>query len=138
MGLHPKKGVTSIEIAKEYAHRIWEERDLSAIDTLLAENIVIHSSFGYYQGKAKMTEVVSAYYTAFPDLKVVTDFTISEEDKALIHWSASGTHLGVFKDIPPKGKKISYTGVTIYRTAYQKIVEYWAYLDLHHLMQQLK
>ncbi|CRX38120.1 ester cyclase [Estrella lausannensis] len=133
-----KKESTAKDIAMEYVQRIWDEKDMTAIDTLMAEEIVIHSSFGYYQGRAKMREVVSAYYSAFPDLKVSNDFIISEGDKTMIHWQASGTHLGNFKELPPRGKKISYTGVTIYRTAHEKIVEYWAYVDLHYLMQQLK
>lgn len=125
-------------IAEEYAHRIWELKDLSAIDSLLDSGIVIHSSLGTFHGREEMRRVVHAWMSAFPDLKVVNISALIQGDRTAIQWKAQGTHQGTFKGIPPTGKKVAYEGLTLYRIQEGKIVEYWAYLDMQHLIQQLQ
>lgn len=126
------------KIAQEYAHRIWDKRDLKAIDELLAKDVIIHSLLGNFHGPEAMRAVVLAWYEAFPDLKVSNELIISENDLVSIQWNAKGTHLGAFKGHSPSGKTVSYSGVTVYRLAHGKITEYWAYLDMNHLFNQIK
>lgn len=66
------------------------------------------------------------------------ELIISENDLVSIQWNAKGTHRGEFKGRKPKGKSVSYSGVTIYRIKNGKIVEYWAYLDMQHLLSQIE
>lgn len=127
-----------MSVAEQYANRIWGKRDLSAINELLYPEVIIHSSFGDFQGPETMKTVVEAWLTGFPDLIVKNKALISEGDLIVIHWQAYGTHRGKFKDIPPTGKPISYAGVTIYRIKNDKIIEYWAYLDMQHLLNQIR
>lgn len=129
--------MTVKEIAKQYAEDIWDRKDLSAIDHYLDQHVLIHSLLGKFYGHEAMREVVVAWQKAFPDLQVINSNLIAENDLAVIHWEAKGSHLGEFKGISPSGKKISYSGVTIYRILNGKIIEYWAYLDMQHLMKQL-
>lgn len=129
--------MTVKEIAKQYSEGIWDKKDLSSIEKFLDQHVLIHSLLGKFYGHDAMREVVVAWQKAFPDLQVNNNTIIEENDIAVIHWEANGTHLGEFKGIQPSGKKISYSGVTIYRILNEKIIEYWAYLDMHHLMKQL-
>lgn len=39
--------------------------------------------------------------------------------------------------IESSGKLVSYSGVTVYRIKNSQIVEYWAYLDMQHLLSQI-
>ncbi|QLH35915.1 MAG: ester cyclase [Parachlamydiaceae bacterium] len=126
------------QIAESYAHRIWDLKDLSAIDDLMHKDIILHSLLGDFKGKESMRNVIQAWYEGFPDLKVENLSILSENDQVVIHWKASGRHQGEFKGIPASGKKVSYAGVTIYRIQEDKISEYWAYLDLAHIFQQIK
>ncbi len=121
-------------IAEDYADRIWNKKDLSAIDDYLDKAVVIHSLLGDYHGIEAMKEVVRAWFKAFPDLIVSNIAEIGEKDTIVLHWKAQGTHRGEFKGRAPTGKKVSYAGVTIYRIQKHKIVEYWAYLDMQHLL----
>ena len=125
-------------IAEEYAERIWNNKDLSAIDELLDPQIVIHSSLGQFQGKEAMRRIVEVWLTAFSNLNVKTLATISDQDLVVLHWEAKGTHLGEFKGLSATGKPVSYSGVTIYRLENGKITEYWAYVDMLHLLDQIK
>ena len=124
-------------IAINYAHRIWNEKDLSAIDEVLDEKIVIHSLLGDFHGPESMKKVVQSWLTAFPDLTVENTAVIGEQDIIVLHWHAQGTHIGEFKGIQPTGNAVFYSGVTIYRISENKIVEYWAYLDMQHLFKQI-
>lgn len=125
------------EIAEKYARRIWDKKDLSAIEDLLDPKIVIHSLLGDFHGQESMRKVVQAWFIGFPDLIVKNTSTVCEKDLAIIQWQAQGTHQGEFKGIKPTGRSISYTGVTIYRIHGAKITEYWSYLDMNHLLQQI-
>lgn len=49
----------------------------------------------------------------------------------------SGTHLGIFLGIPPTGKRVTVTGIEIFRLAGGKIVEHWNNYDDLGLFQQL-
>lgn len=125
------------KIAETYAHRIWDKKDLGAIDDLFDQQCVIHSSLGDFHGPASMKKVVQAWLEAFPDLTVKNSSIISENDLVMIQWQAHGSHQGKFKGIKQSGKTVSYEGVTLYRIREGKIAEYWAYLDMQHILKQI-
>lgn len=128
---------TCKNIALDYAEKVWNDKDVGVIDALTERNILIHSLLGDFQGNHRLKEVVNAWLKGFPDLTVKNTLIIAENDLVSIQWAAQGTHQGVFKDIQPTGNHVSYSGVTIYRIKDDKIVEYWAYLDMQHLLNQL-
>lgn len=130
--------MTGKNIAKEYAHRIWDQQDLNAIHDLLDPGIIIHSSLGDFKGPEAMQKVVYAWLIGFPDLAVTNKAVICEHDLVVIHWQAKGSHNGSFKGIHPTGNSVSYDGVTIYRIKDYKIIEYWAYIDMQHLLNQIR
>ncbi len=129
--------MTIKQTALSYAERIWNNQDLTAIDDLLDDKCTIHSLLGNSHGKEYMKTVVKTWLNAFPDLQVKNTAIICENDLVVIHWQAQGTHLGEFKGIPATHKPISYAGVTIYRIIENKITEYWAYLDIQHIIEQI-
>lgn len=132
---HEREIIT--QVAETYAHRIWECKDLQAIDELIHQNCVIHSLLGDFYGPQSMKSVVRTWLNGFPDLVVKSTSVICEQDLVVIQWQAHGSHQGEFKGIQPTGRSISYSGVTIYRINQSKIVEYWAYIDMKHLLDQI-
>ena len=126
------------KVAESYALDIWDKKDLSAVERYFHADCLIHSSLGAFQGKEAMRQVVEAWLKAFPDLVVIHDAVICENDRVVIQWKAKGTHQGDFKGHSPSKNRVAYTGVTVYRIQNEKIVEYWAYLDMQHLLSQIK
>jgi len=124
-------------IAEVYAHRIWDDKDLSAINELLDQKCIIHSSLGDFHGPESMEKVVQAWLIGFPNLAVKNTAVICDKDLVVLQWQAQGTHQGEFKGIKPTGKLVSYAGVTIYRISQSKISEYWSYLDMQYLLKQI-
>ena len=80
---------------------------------------------------------VSGYRTAFPDVQFTIDEQIAEGDRVVTRWSAHGTHKGALMDIPPTGKYVTVTGVTMDRVVNGKIVESWGIFDQFGMLQQL-
>lgn len=125
-------------VAEEYAKKIWMNKDLKAIEDLLDAKIIIHSRLGDFTGRDSMRKIVESWMAGFPDLKVEHLAVVCENDRVFIHWKAEGTHTGAFKGIAATDRKIHYEGVTIYRINMGKIVEYWSYPDMQHLLEQLR
>jgi len=126
------------EVAEEYANKIWNQKEISAIDRLVHKDVLIHSLLGDFRGAQAVKEVVQAWLKGFPDLSVKNELIIFENDLVSIQWSAKGTHKGEFKGKKPSGKPVSYSGVTVYRIKNGQIIEYWAYLDMQHLFSQIE
>jgi steroid delta-isomerase-like uncharacterized protein len=124
-------------IADEYANKVWNDKNTAIIDTLIHPDVVIHSLLGDFHGINSLKEVVHVWLNGFPDLIVYNELVISENDIVSILWRAKGTHRGEFKGRPPTGNTVSYSGVTVYKIKNSKIIEYWAYLDMQHLLNQI-
>ena len=127
----------SKRIAEEYANTVWNAKEISVIDRLIHNDILIHSLLGDFRGIQAMKDVVQAWLKGFPDLLVKNELIICENDLVSIQWNAKGTHNGEFKGRKPTGNPVSYSGVTVYRIKDSKIIEYWAYLDMQHLLSQI-
>ena len=52
-------------------------------------------------------------------------------------WSATATNTGKLAGIPPTGKPISLSGITIYKFKGDKISEVWEQLDMLGMWTQL-
>ena len=81
--------------------------------------------------------VVSKFRAAFPDLDHRLDEVLSTDDRLAYRWTNRGTHRGEFEGIPPTGKRIEFTGTTIFHFRDGKIAEEQTSVDLLALMEQL-
>ena len=75
---------------------------------------------------------------ALPDVQyTVEGDIIAAEDKVVTRWAASGLHQGEVFTLAPTGKRITWTGITIWRIEAGKIVEAWVSRDTLGILQQL-
>lgn len=78
------------------------------------------------------------YKTAMSDLEVTADDIVASDDKVVIRWTARGTNDGELMGMPPTGKRLEITGISIDRfDADGKIAETWDQWDNAGFMQQL-
>ena len=118
--------------------KMWNEHDLSLIDRLFHERVVIHSLLGTYYGPQAMRRMVESWLRAFPDLKVQHLYHCFDRDRLVIQWDATATHCNELKGIPATHQRVYYSGVSIYRLNDSQVVEYWAYIDMDNLLNQLR
>lgn len=78
------------------------------------------------------------FLKAFPDLHHTIEELIAEDDRIVARFSAQGTHTGPWKDYPPTGKSIHYTGVTIAQVKDGKIIRHHTWWDRMEVIEQIK
>ena len=93
----------------------------------------IHRDITFYEDQAAL----KGWHEAFPDLTIVPDKLIAENDLVTIYWVARGTNTGTGNGLPATGKKAEQAGITIWRIVDGKIKEEWSAFDQLSLMQQL-
>jgi steroid delta-isomerase-like uncharacterized protein len=105
---------------------IWNRGDLDALDELYAPEFVYHMRFpNLLAGIAGERQVIAMLHGAFPDLEIITEDIIVNENTAVVRWTMPGTHLGNFRDIKPSGKHLVQTGIDILRIVDGKITDRW-------------
>jgi steroid delta-isomerase-like uncharacterized protein len=78
-----------------------------------------------------------ATYDAFSDLRRPVEDLVAEGDKVVARWTSVGTHDGPFQGIPPTGKTVTTSGITVFRLRDGKIVEEWSESDMLGMLQQV-
>lgn len=126
------------DLIEKYAARVWDKKDLSAIDEFVDPHALIHNPLGDFHGPHGIKKTVEEVFRAFPDYHVKNLSIFQSGDKVAIQWEGKGTHQHEFQGIQPKSKSIVNHGVTIYQVKNGKIIEYWAYYDMQSLMKQMK
>jgi len=116
--------------------RAW---NLSLIDELVAPEFVGHEMpAGTLPGPEGFRQLYARLRSAFPDLRYSVDDLIAEDDKVVVRWTWTCTHMGIFRGIAPTGRQSSVPGVAIYRLAGGKIVERWVEMSMDELLQRLR
>ena len=103
---------------------IEDDKPIDELDHFLHGNFVRHGQRAY--DIAEYKEMIQRLRTAFPDLNLVESDRLEAEDFFVHRWKREGHHRGAFHGVPPTGKKVSATGITISRVEDGLIVEEWA------------
>jgi steroid delta-isomerase-like uncharacterized protein len=85
----------------------------------------------------QVKQFVNTYLSAFPDGHTTVENLISDGEKVAYRWTFRGTHQGELMGIPPTGKQVTVTGITINRVSRGKVEEQWNNFDQLGMLQQL-
>jgi steroid delta-isomerase-like uncharacterized protein len=126
---------------KALVRRLYEEvfnhRMLALVDELCTTNHVFHNPPTTPQGREEFKQLLSLYITAFPDARFTVEDQIAEGDRVASRYTFRGTHHGELMGIPPTGKQVTVTGITINRIVNGKSEEGWLNFDAPGMLQQL-
>lgn len=89
------------------------------------------------RGRQLMAAYVAEVRTGFPDFRIEVNQQIGAADEFATGWTCTGTHTGIYQGIPPTGRKVNVSGVSLNRIQDGKIVEERTYFDRLGLLQQL-
>ena len=127
---------------KEIARRLAEDPWIGKLDETL--ELVADEYVGYepsspepLRGKEGYREFVERYLTAFPDGRITVDQQIAEGDLVVNRWTGRGTNTGELLGMPPTGKQVTVTGITIARIEGGKLREDWTSWDTLGMLQQV-
>ena len=128
---------TNKEIVRRVAVEPWEG-NLGVIDELIASDYVVHDpAQPEARGPEGVKEFVRTYLTGFPDGRITVDDQLAEGDLVATRWTGRGTQNGELMGIPPTGKQVTVSGLTISRVKDGKIVEEWSNWDTLGMLRQL-
>ncbi|HEX6563795.1 MAG TPA: ester cyclase [Chthoniobacterales bacterium] len=122
----------SIEENKTFVRRHFEEfvnqQNLEVADRNFASDYREHGADappGAAPGPNGPKTYLAAAFKRYPDLRVVIEDIIAEEDKVVVRnrWQATDAQTGA---------AIEFSGIVIWRIAGGKLAERWAYLEAPH------
>ena len=88
-------------------------------------------------GPRAITDTVSGFRTAFPDLAVAVESTVAEGDSIAVRARWTGTQRGSFFGIPPTGRSIDVESIDIFRVDRGQLVERFGIWNVIEFMGQL-
>jgi steroid delta-isomerase-like uncharacterized protein len=125
-------------LVREFFEEAWVKGNVAAVDEFMAAEYVEHPRPSTLPpGTEGLKQLIAAYRTAFPDLKMTLDDIFAEGEMVAFRWSVSGTHLGDWLGVPPTGNHVAATGITVFRIAGEKVVESWTTIDLSPTDEEL-
>src|SRR5215213_9348075 len=91
-------------LVRKFFEEAWGKGNMAAVDEFMAADYVEHPRPSTLPpGTEGLKQLITAYRTAFPDLKTRLDDIFAEGEMVAFRWSVSGTHLGDWLGIPPTG-----------------------------------
>jgi len=120
MSLEENKGIVRRWI------EAYNKHSLDSFDEFIAPDYFDHTNQVDREG---LKQLFNMGFKAFPDWHEIIEDIIAEGDKVWIRISYTGTNTGEWMGLAPTGKKVTMTGVDIYRIANGKLVEYWNVSD---------
>jgi steroid delta-isomerase-like uncharacterized protein len=128
---------TNKEIVRRLGVEPWEG-NLDVIDELVAADYVGHDpAQPELHGPDGIREFITTYLAGFPDGRITIDEQLAEGDLVATRWTGRGTQQGELMGIPPTGKQVTVSGITISRVKGGKVVEEWSNWDTLGMLQQL-
>ena len=98
------------------------KKDLALLDELMAPDYVDHPL--QLRGLESYKQLLTMTFKGFPDYHETIEDMIAKGDKVWVRFKGTGTHTGEYSGYwPLTGKKMTITGVIIYRIVNGKVVE---------------
>ena len=125
--------------AQRFADDVINARDLDgALTELVVEDFVEQNPLpGQGPGRAGLADVLTAMFTAFPDLHWTLHDTVSEGDRIMTFSTWTGTHQGEFMGIPATGRSVLVEAWTLDRYRDGRLTESRIIMDVAGMLMQL-
>ena len=128
-------------LVESWFKKILTNHDMKLLDTIALAEILIHKTAmpceASYCGINGVKAWLGEQWGSFPNLEITEYFTVTQGDVVVARWKARGRSEGNFLILPPTGKTVEYTGVSMYRIEEGKIAEIWETRNTLGIMQQL-
>jgi steroid delta-isomerase-like uncharacterized protein len=127
--------------AKQWSDQLfaaWNSHDVKRLldlydDDFIREDIGNHKLYS----KEQLAKTFQAYITAFPDIQFTAEKLLGCEEQITICWRATGHHRGSIMNIPPTGKYINLTGVSVIELKNEKAYRIWYQWDQASMLRQM-
>jgi len=120
----------------EYYERIYNGRELDAIDGFLAPSFVSVGP-GASMDRATHVKALAASLAALPDLRLTIEEQVAEGGTVVTRWSVRGTHQGPLFGIPATGRPVTASAIHIHHVDGGRMLDQWEQFDALGVLRQL-
>jgi steroid delta-isomerase-like uncharacterized protein len=124
-----------------WMEEVWNQKSEDAIDELFAEDGIANglndADGNPLRGPAGFKTLHRNFLSAFPDLHITVEDTVSEGDKVTARCRLTATHAGEGLGVAPTNEPIEFTGIAIVQLRDGKIIEAWNEFDFLKVYSQV-
>lgn len=128
-------------LIRRWFEEVWNKGREEAIDEMFAEHGIAHGladeSGEPLRGPNGFKPFFRNFRTAFPDIEVVVEDTITEGEKVAARCTVRGKHQSDSLGFAATQRPMEITGMTIVRVRDGKIIEAWNNFDFMSMFKQL-
>ncbi|MBI4496514.1 MAG: ester cyclase [Chloroflexi bacterium] len=124
-------------LVRRFNDEVWNKGNLAVVNEVFSSDWFWHSTPPMPTNREGLRQMAAAFRGAFSDIRTTVDDQVAEGDKVAWRWTFQAKHTGEFMGIPPTGKQITFTGISIDHIADGRFVARWDSADMLGLMQQL-
>lgn len=127
---------------KEFVRRrvigdVWNGGDVEAVPEVFGPDYVGHDpDRPDLDGPDAVQRSVAQFHAAFPDFAISVDDLLAHGDRVVWRYTMTGTHSADFLGVPASGRRVSVTGITIFRIADGMLREGWINFDALGMLRQ--
>ena len=125
-------------IVRRMTEEFYNQGNVESADHFFADTYVHHDPASpQVHNRDSLKEGLRAFLAGCPDLHITIEKLLAEGDTVTKRWTYHATQSGDLAGLPPSGKRITMSGLELFRLSDGKIVECWLGYDNLSLMQQL-
>jgi steroid delta-isomerase-like uncharacterized protein len=118
-------------------HDLLAHFDEAAAEAIWADDIVFREPQQMIRGREAGKARFRAFRDAFPDIAATLHEVVAQDDLVAARYTLEGTHRGPFAGVPATGRRVTLSGIAIFRLAAGRIAEGRGCADFYGLLQQL-
>jgi len=133
-----------VDVVRRVVEECWNQGRMEAVEELFAPDCLTHTSareLPELHGWEDQRQAIRSLHATFSDLTFTIDECLAagtpENPHVVCRWTVSGTHMRSYLNVPPTGRRITWSGATLYRFAGDRIAEDWWYIDRYGIFQQI-
>lgn len=124
--------------AQERFGELIASREVDRLDEVFAEDVLDHDPApGQAPGVRGVIDFWVDLLAAFPDLELIQEALVADDEHVTVVLTIAGTHDGTFHGIEPTGVHITGRSIQVARFEDGRIVERWGATNEVGIMRQL-
>ena len=128
-------------ILHRWFEEVWNKGKAELIDEMIAPECIAHGlddpSGNPVCGPEEFKKFFLGFRSAFPDIHITVQETVSEDDLVVAYCRITATHKGEAFGMQATGKLIAFDGTLMFRVRDGKVVEAWNSFDFLKMFQQM-
>ena len=124
-------------IVRHVTEEGWNQGNTALFDEFIAADFIGHFPRSPIHGLEGYKQFYADIHSVFPDGHYTIEDQIAEGDSVVSRLTTTGTHQGELRGIPPSGKRVTMTGMVIFRFASGKVAEAWYEHDALGILEQI-